>query len=112
MFAGEDKIKLGLERLARAGDDADVLGTALMSLHGALEDRFRQILVSTPGVHESEHARILDVGKVQWSELIDLMRLYQGLTVADAALVRRMNRERQSVAHGERYRGGHAQLER
>ncbi|HEU5086434.1 MAG TPA: SH3 domain-containing protein [Roseiflexaceae bacterium] len=112
MFAGQEKLQLGLERLARAGDDADMLGTALTSVHGALEDRFRQILASTPGVHESEHARILDVSRVQWNELIDLMRLYQGLTIDDAALVRRMNRERQAVAHGERYRGGRSSLQR
>lgn len=110
--AGVEKIRLGLERLERAGDDPDLLGAALTSLHGALEDRFRHLLASSPEVPEHEHARILDVARVQWAELIDLMRLHAGLSPEDADFIRTMNRERQSVAHGGRFRGKRATLER
>jgi hypothetical protein len=112
MHAGEDKLKIGLERLAKADDDPDLLGAALTSIHGALEDRFRHVLVTTPDVPERDHQRILDVTRVQWGELIDLMRLYAGLSAESATLVRTMNRERQSVAHGGRFRGRRSAVER
>jgi hypothetical protein len=112
MHAGEEKFKIGLERLAKADDDPDLLGAALTSIHGALEDRFRHVLVTTPDVPERDHQRILDVKRVQWGELIDLMRLYAGLSAEHATLVRTMNRERQSVAHGGRFRGRRVAVER
>jgi Bacterial SH3 domain len=110
--AGVEKIRLGLERLEKAGDDSDLLGAALTSIHGALEDRFRHLLATTPELPEHEHARVLDVGRVQWAELIDLMRLHAGLSAEDADYIRTMNRERQAVAHGGRYRGKRAAIER
>lgn len=112
MYAGEEKLKLGLDRLNKAADDSDLLSAALISLHGALEDRFRHALASTPELPTSEQKRALDVTKVQWVELIDMMRLYRGLSAEDAAQIQKMNRARQSVAHGDRYRGGRAALER
>lgn len=112
MYAGEDKLKLGLERLHKADDNADLLGAALTSFHGALEDRFRHALAATPEFPASDQKRVLDVTKVQWAELIDMMRLYRGLSADDAAQIQKMNRERQSVAHGDRYKAGRAALER
>ena len=69
--AGVEKLKLGVERLAKAESDPDMLGAALTSIHGALEDRFRHLLALTPEIAASDHARILDVSRVQWGELID-----------------------------------------
>ena len=112
MYAGEEKLKLGLDRFHKAGDDVDLLGAALISLHGALEDRFRHALASTPELPASEQKRVLDVAKVQWNELIEMMRLYRGLSAEDAAQIQKMNRERQAVAHGNRYKAGQAALER
>lgn len=112
MYAGEDKLKLGLDRFHKAGDDTDLLAAALISLHGALEDRFRHALASTPELPTSEQKRVLDVTAVQWNELIEMMRLYRGLSAEDAAQIQKMNRERQSVAHGNRYKAGRATLER
>jgi hypothetical protein len=112
MSAGIEKLKLGLERLAKAADDQDMQGAALTSLHGALEDRFRHLLATTPEVPEFDQARVLDVARVQWSDLLDLMRLHRGLSAEDATLIRTMNRERQSVAHGGRFRGKRVGLER
>ena len=110
--AGVEKLKLGVERLAKAESDPDMLGAALTSIHGALEDRFRHLLALTPAISASDHARILDVSRVQWGELIDLMRLHRNLSAEDATLIRTMNRERQDIAHGERFRGRRAAIER
>lgn len=112
MYAGEEKLKLGLDRLHKAADDTDLLGSALISLHGALEDRFRHALAATPELPAAEQKRVLDITKVQWNELIDMMRLYRGLSAEDAAQIQKMNRERQLVAHGDRYKAGRATLER
>ncbi len=112
MSAGIEKLNIGLERLAKAADDQDMLGAALTSMHGALEDRFRHLLATTPEVPEFDQVRVLDVSRVQWGELIDLMRLHRGLSAEDATLIRTMNRERQSVAHGGRFRGKRVGLER
>lgn len=112
MTVGIDKLKLGLERLAKSGDDQDMLGAALTSLHGALEDRFRHLLATTPEVPAFDQERVLDVKRVQWGELVDLMRLYRGMSAEEATLIRTMNRERQAVAHGGRFRGKRASLER
>jgi hypothetical protein len=110
--AGIEKLKLGVERLAKADHDPDLLGSALVSIHGALEDRFRHLLATTATLSEYEHARVLDVGRVQWNELIDLMRLHQNLGSDDANFIRQMNRQRQSVAHGGRFRGKRYLIER
>ncbi|GAB4166036.1 MAG: hypothetical protein Fur005_26940 [Roseiflexaceae bacterium] len=110
--AGIEKLKLGVERLAKADHDPDLLGSALVSIHGALEDRFRHLLATTATLSEYEHARVLDVGRVQWNELIDLMRLHQNLGSDDANFIREMNRQRQSVAHGGRFRGKRYLIER
>jgi hypothetical protein len=110
--AGAEKLERGLKRLAKAGDDPDMLGTALTSIHGALEDRFRHLLATTPEVPEFDQTRVLDVSRVQWGELIDLMRLHRGLSAEDATLVRSMNGKRQAVAHGGPFRGKRAEVER
>ena len=56
----QDKLQLGLERLSRAGDDLDLLGLALISLHGALEDYFRNWLSTNPSVPPLEREAVLD----------------------------------------------------
>jgi hypothetical protein len=110
--AGVEKLKLGVERLHKAGHDADMLGAALTSIHGALEDRFRHLLALTPELSASEHTRVLDVTRVHWAELIDLMRLHRNLSAEDATFIRTMNHERQEIAHGGRFRGRRAAIER
>ena len=57
------KLKLGLERLAKAGTDADMLGLALQSIHGALEDGFRAQIAANPQVPESLRTDVLDPKK-------------------------------------------------
>lgn len=105
------KLKLGLERLAKAGTDADMLGLALQSIHGALEDGFRAQIAANPQVPESLRTDVLDPKKVQWKDLLDAMMLYRDLSAADRDTIWRTNGVRTRVAHGGRYTGTRAELE-
>lgn len=106
------KLELGLERLAKAGDDPDLLGLALQSVHGALEDHFRAQLAADAHLPADQRAAVLDPKLVQWKDLLDAMQLYRDLSANDREQIWRMNAARTKVAHGGRYTGGRAELER
>ncbi|MFN8504190.1 SH3 domain-containing protein [Kouleothrix sp.] len=106
------KLELGLERLAKAGHDPDLLGGALQSIHGALEDAFRAQLAADTHVPEGQRADYVDPKKVQWKDLLDAMMLYRDLSQADRDVIWRTNSVRTRVAHGGRYTGSRADLER
>ncbi|MBK9713576.1 MAG: SH3 domain-containing protein [Kouleothrix sp.] len=107
-----EKLTLGLQRLAKAGDDADLLGLALQSIHGALEDHFRAKLAADQHLPPDQRAAVLDPKKVQWKDLLDAMQLYCDLSQPDRELIWRTNGMRVRVAHGGRYGGTRAELER
>jgi hypothetical protein len=112
MESATDKLELGLQRLAKAGGDADLLGLALQSIHGALEDHFRARLSADAHIHAEQRAAMLDPKKVQWKDLLDAMQLYGDLSAADREQIWRANGMRTKVAHGGRYPGTRADLER
>jgi hypothetical protein len=109
--SANSKLELGLERLAKAGTDADLLGLALQSLHGALEDAFRAQLAADTHVPAAQRADITDPKKVQWKDLLDAMVLYRDLGADDRRTIWRVNGLRTRVAHGERSRINRAELE-
>ena len=111
MESATAKLELGLERLAKAGDDADLLGLALQSLHGALEDHYRARLAADQHIPEDQRAAMLDPKRVQWKDLLDAMQLYADLGAPEREQIWRMNAARTKVAHGGRYAGGRAELE-
>lgn len=106
-----EKLELGLERLAKAGSDADMLGLALQSIHGALEDHFRVVLSTDAHMPESQRLAVLDPKQVQWKDLLDAMVLYRDLSADDREEIWRINGIRAKVAHGGRYSGSRADLE-
>jgi hypothetical protein len=112
MDSATQKLELGLERLAKAGHDADLLGLALQSIHGALEDHFRARLAADSQMPESQRATMLDPKQVQWKELLDAMQLYGDLSANDRDQIWRTNGLRTKVAHGGRYSGTRVDLER
>jgi hypothetical protein len=112
MDSATEKLELGLQRLAKAGDDADLLGLALQSIHGALEDYFRHRLAADPHYPADASAVVLDPRQVQWKDLLDAMQLYGDLAQQARDHIWRMNAARTKVAHGGRYTGGRAELER
>lgn len=107
-----EKLELGLERLAKAGGDPDLLGLALQSIHGALEDFFRAKLAADDHLPPEQRAAVLDPKRVQWKELLDTMQLHGNLSAADREHIWRANAQRTRVAHGGRYNGTRADLER
>lgn len=109
--SASSKLELGLERLAKAGTDADLLGLALQSLHGALEDAFRAQLAADSHVPAAQRADFTDPKKVQWKDLLDAMVLYRDLGADDRKTIWRVNGLRTRVAHGERSRINRAELE-
>lgn len=106
-----EKLELGLQRLAKAGSDADMLGLALQSIHGALEDHIRVVLSTDPQMPEAQRRAVLDPKQVQWKDLLDLMVLYRDLGAADREEIWQINGTRAKVAHGGRYSGSRAELE-
>src|SRR5689334_5045279 len=112
MDGATEKLELGLQRLAKAGNDADMLGLALQSIHGALEDHFRARLAADSSMPADQRAAIADPKQTQWRDLLDAMQLYGGLSAPDRELIWRTNALRTRVAHGGRYTGSRADLER
>jgi hypothetical protein len=112
MDGATEKLELGLQRLAKAGDDADMLGLALQSIHGALEDHFRARLSSDSHMPAEQRVAMADPKQTQWRELLDAMQLYGDLSAPNRELIWRTNALRTKVAHGGRYTGSRADLER
>jgi hypothetical protein len=112
MDSAIEKLELGLQRMAKAGDDPDLLGLALQSLHGALEDSFRTRLAADPQMPSDQREAMLDPKRVQWKDLLDAMQLYADLSAQDRELIWRANGQRTRVAHGGRYNGTRAELAR
>jgi hypothetical protein len=112
MNGATEKLELGLQRLAKAGDDADMLGLALQSIHGALEDHFRARLSSDSHMPVEQRAAMADPKQTQWRDLLDAMQLYGDLSAPNRELIWRTNALRTKVAHGGRYTGSRADLER
>src|SRR4051812_29819334 len=112
MDGATEKLELGLQRLAKAGDDADMLGLALQSIHGALEDHFRARLSADSHMPAEQRAAMADPKQTQWRDLLDAMQLFGDLSAPNRELIWRTNALRTRVAHGGRYTGSRADLER
>ncbi|MEO7911440.1 MAG: hypothetical protein ABIV47_17485, partial [Roseiflexaceae bacterium] len=112
MDGATEKLELGLQRLAKAGDDADMLGLALQSIHGALEDHFRARLSADSHMPAEQRAAMADPKQTQWRDLLDAMQLFGDLSAPNRELIWRTNALRTKVAHGGRYTGSRADLER
>ena len=106
-----NKLQLGLERLLKAGDNPDILGLALISLHSALEEYFRSCLASNSSVPLSEREIISDPRRMQWKGLLDLMQQYGGLNNDQRQYIFRMNRFHQHVVQGNSFIGTRSELE-
>ena len=99
------KYKLGLERLERIGNDTVVLGTALLSIHGALEDHTRARIALSARIPRRQRELVLQPGKTNWMQLLGLLEEYYALDSGDRAMILGANRLRITVAHGGEYEG-------
>src|SRR5690349_20695439 len=111
MDSSADKLAQGLRRLQQAGDNPDLLGPALLSLHGALEDHFRAWLAAQRRFPAEQRDTLANRQQVNWDKLIEWMQRYGGLSDDIVRRIRQANRLRQEVAHGGRYSGTRGFLE-
>ncbi|MCB8942921.1 MAG: SH3 domain-containing protein [Ardenticatenaceae bacterium] len=98
------KLQEGFARLAGAGDDERLLGMALMSLHGALEEHFREQLAREI-VTETQ-------ARPGWLELVDLWQKHRVLSPEDRTLILTTNSKRNQIAHGEPFHLSRMEVER
>jgi hypothetical protein len=100
MTQAQDKLKTGWERLKKAENEPDLLGLALISIHGALEDNFRDYLEPRANVSH----------QVQWKDLLDLMQQYGDLSSDERRRILYMNKLRQEAAHGGQFKGSYGEV--
>jgi hypothetical protein len=100
----QEKLDRGIKLLNEAGNDSDLLGAALLKLHGALEDHFRALLTTKYQVPT-------EVERVKWLELVKLMQEHEGLSAGDRDFILNMNKLRNTAAHGDLFTGTRTQLE-
>ena len=105
-----EKLKDGRDCLNQAGNNQFMLGSALLAIHGALEDHCRNSLDS-PQIRQQHGIDVKDKNKVSWQNLLELMARYCGWSAQDVRYVREMNNLRNKPAHGKRYEGTHQQVE-
>jgi TM2 domain-containing membrane protein YozV len=105
------KLQLGWERLQKADHDPELLGYALVSFHGALEDYFRYSLATNNFLDVFQRARVQDPQQVQWHELLNLMQQYRPLSIDDCRSILNANKLCQEVAHGSRFQGTRVDVE-
>lgn len=99
--SASEKLRRGQSLLASESDDPAILGTALISLHGALEDRLRELLA----IHlPAQRKDIYDTRTFQWKEILAFSEEHLGLSKADSELIFQANTYRSTFAHGGSFR--------
>jgi hypothetical protein len=100
----DQKLRRGFELIERSGGDSDLLGVALLAIHGALEDHFRATLSARPELNAKDR-EILAERSVGWLTLVNLMQKYGALTSTQRRAILEANDLRQSFAHGRSFTG-------
>jgi hypothetical protein len=105
------KLQTGLKRLSEAGDNPSLLGSALVSIHGALEDHFRALLTNNRSLTATQRLAVADRQKTQWVQLLDLLEQYENLPPSERKAILRFNNLRQGFAHGDEFEGSANEVE-
>ena len=105
------KLRRGKKLLADAEQNSVYLASALVGIHGAMEDHVRALLASNQDLPEDRRHAVLDRGATRWRDLIDLLRECRVLTEDQLRLVREANKARIDAAHGNSYSGTRESLE-
>ncbi|MCB8928449.1 MAG: hypothetical protein H6652_22845 [Ardenticatenaceae bacterium] len=96
----------GINQLARAGNDKAVLGMALLNLHAALEEYFREQLANEIRLYEASEQK-----RATWQDLINLWESSRGLTRNDRERLFQHNSLRNDIAHGKPFSLSQPQVE-
>ena len=99
----DEKLRRGFILIERSRTDSDLLGVALLAIHGALEDYFREVLSTCSSLSAQERQSLIrrDTG---WLKLVEMMQQHTGLNVEHRRIVLDANEIRQSFAHGRPFR--------
>ncbi|MDX6447102.1 MAG: hypothetical protein QOH71_4176 [Blastocatellia bacterium] len=100
-----------MNRLSEAGNNPSLLGSALVSIHGALEDYIRGKLANNSRLSSAQRTSATDKQKTQWMQLLDWTEQYDGLAAIDRQRILRFNGMRQRFAHGEEFTGTRREIE-
>ncbi len=104
------KLEDGLNILAQANNNPYILGTALQTIHGALEDACR-LWLSQPHISKQHNINVQSRSDTNWQTLLELMPKYYQWNDRDVQYVRRMNGIRNNVAHGDGFKGTQQEVE-
>jgi hypothetical protein len=107
----QQKLEIGRTRLNKAGNDPDLLGLAMVSIHGALEDACRDWL-SAPNIRQQHGKNVQNRSEASWQVLLELMQKHCGWSEQDTRYVSRMNSLRNKSAHGDPFEGTRQELEK
>jgi hypothetical protein len=107
----DEKLERGFERLAQAEGNRDMLGAALLAIHGALEDHLRAILAESATLGEEDRA-VLERRDTGWSTLTRLAQQHANLRPEHRRAILQINELRQAFAHGEEFGGSYNVLVR
>lgn len=110
LMSVQQKLQKGRDRLNKAGNDSDLLGLALTSIHGALEDACRNWL-SAPAIKQQHGVDVQNKSEANWQNVLELMPRYCGWSDRDVRYVRKMNSLRNQAAHGDGFEGTRQDIE-
>ncbi len=91
------KLQRGHKILTSGPGEADVLSLAFIRMHGALEDRLRELLANQL---PRQRLDIFDVKEFTWAKILEFSQAHLGMSEADAEFIAQANACRNLVAHG------------
>jgi hypothetical protein len=106
----DDKLLRGYALLRRAGNDESMLGLAMITFHGALEDHLDEMLRRDPDL-DPQIREALENGRLGWLPRADAALARGLITPTQRNIALDANRLRQEVAHGETFAGSAASVE-
>lgn len=103
----EEKLERGYALIGRSAGEPEMLGMALLAIHGALEAQLRSELRARQDLTADERRMVVEPG-ASGAPLIALAQRYLGLGHDELELVRAATLQRRDLARGEPYRGSAA----
>jgi hypothetical protein len=108
--SANQKLDRGCQLLAQAGDDSIYLATALRTIHGALEDACR-VWLSQPKIATQHRKEIQNPTQTSWQDILELMEKHYNWKQTDLKYVQRINKLRNTDAHGDEFYGRRKDVE-
>ncbi|MDZ4720352.1 MAG: hypothetical protein SH847_18005 [Roseiflexaceae bacterium] len=104
-----EKLERGIQLLAEAGGDQDLLGVALLAFQGALDQQLRELLSTQPALTDADRALLADPG-ITPAMLVELGRRYGDLSREQAWRILGSEQLRVAFANGEPFRGSPSEV--